>query len=282
MTGAGAVVGGRVVGGRVVGGRLAGRVAVVVGGGHQGVGPGGVTGIGFATAATFARHGARVAVVDHDAEAAGRTMAAIVDAGGEALALVADATDDGQVRAVVDEVLDAFGAIDVVHTNIGVTALGSVEDIALDAWRTSFALNLDTVFLAAKHTLPHLAAHGGSLITMSSVASIRSTGYPYPGYAAAKAAVNQLTRTIAIEYAGRGVRANAILAGLIDTPLVYRQLAGGSAGATRADRSARSPTGAMGTAQDVADAALFLASDESRYVTGVLLPVDGGMHVRTG
>ena len=262
------------------GGRLAGRAAVVVGGGHRGAGPGGVTGIGFATATTFARHGARVAVVDADAEAAERTVAAIGDAGGEALALVADATDDDQVRAAVAAVAAAFGAIDVVHTNIGGTVLGSVEDMALHAWRASFALNLDTVFLAAKHTLPHLAVRGGSLITMSSVASIRSTGYPYPGYAAAKAAVNQLTRTLAVEYAGRGVRANAILAGLIDTPLVYRQLAEGSAAATRADRAARSPTGAMGAAQDVADAALFLASDESRYITGVLLPVDGGLHVR--
>ncbi|WNV85854.1 SDR family NAD(P)-dependent oxidoreductase [Umezawaea sp. Da 62-37] len=264
------------------GGRLAGRTAVVVGGGHQGEGPGGVTGIGFATATTFARHGARVAVVDRDADSARRTVQAITDAGGQALALVADATDDDQVRAAVDTALGAFGRIDVVHTNVGVTSLGSVEDITIEDWRTSFALNLDTVFLAAKHTLPHLAARGGSLVAMSSVASIRSTGYPYPGYAAAKAAVNQLTRSIAIEYAGRGVRANAILAGLIDTPLVYRQLADGSAGATRADRAARSPTGAMGTAQDVADAALFLASDESRYITGVLLPVDGGLHVRAG
>lgn len=263
--------------------RLAGRTAVVVGGGHHGTGPGGVTGIGHATATTFARHGARVAVLDRDGEAAGRTVADVRAAGGDALAVVVDATDEDQVRAAVDATVAAYGRIDVVHTNIGVTALGSIEQMTLGAWHAALALNLDTVFLAAKHTLAHLAVRGGSLITMSSVASIRSTGYAYPGYAAAKAAVNQLTRVLAVEYAGRGVRANAIIAGLIDTPLVYRELNAGGAPAEdlRAERAARCPTGAMGTAQDVADAALFLASDESRYVNGVLLPVDGGLHVRT-
>lgn len=265
-----------------MGERLAGRAALVVGGGHHGAGPGGVAGIGYATATTFARHGAVVAVLDRDGDAAERTVAAITGDGGTAVALVADATDDEQVRTAVAAAVAAMGGLDVVHTNIGVTSLGSVEEISLEAWHASFALNLDTVFLAAKHTLPHLSARGGSFITMSSVASIRTTGYAYPGYAAAKAAVNQLTRTLAITYAERGVRANAILAGLIDTPLVYRQLGdGASADDIRADRAARSPTGAMGSAQDVADAALFLASDESRYVNGVLLPVDGGLHVRT-
>jgi NAD(P)-dependent dehydrogenase (short-subunit alcohol dehydrogenase family) len=116
---------------------------------------------------------------------------------------------------------------------------------------------------------------------VSSTASIRWTGYPYPAYAAAKAAVNQLTRYLALQYADRGVRVNAILAGLIDTPLVYRELAGGrSPDVVRAERAAHSPTGAMGSAYDIAHAALFLASDESAYVTGALLPVDGGLHAR--
>ena len=128
---------------------------------------------------------------------------------------------------------------------------------------------------------PAPAARGGSIINVSSTASIRWTGYPYPAYAAAKAAVNQLTRALALQYADRGVRVNAILAGLIDTPLVYRELADGPrARGRRAERAALSPTGAMGSAYDVAHAALFLASDESAYVTGTLLPVDGGLHVR--
>ena len=148
-------------------------------------------------------------------------------------------------------------------------------------WRAAVSINLDTVFLGAKATLAHLVETRGSMVNVSSTGSIRWIGYAYSGYAASKAAVNQLTRSIAMQYADRGVRVNAILPGLIDTPLVYRELAEGHDVSTvRADRAASSPTGAMGAAQDVANAALFLACDESAYVTGTLLPVDGGLHVR--
>jgi NAD(P)-dependent dehydrogenase (short-subunit alcohol dehydrogenase family) len=267
-------------------GRLAGKAAVVFGGGLN-TGPGGVTSIGAASAATFARHGARVAVVDLDAAAAERTVAAIdgdLDSdggGGGAVAVVADVTDPDQVRRVVAEVVAHLGRLDVVQNTVGVARLGGIEDMTLADWHRTLALNLDTVFLTAQATLPHLLERGGSIVNVSSTASIRWTGYPYPGYAAAKAGVNQLTRSLALQYADRGVRVNAVLAGLIDTPLVYQQLAGGAdSGQVRAERDALSPTGRMGTAQDVADAALFLASDESRYVTGVLLPVDGGLAAR--
>ncbi len=159
--------------------------------------------------------------------------------------------------------------------------LGGPEDLTLAEWRAAVSINLDSAFLGAKATLPHLVQSRGSMINFSSTGSIRWTGYPYPAYAASKAAVNQLTRSLALQYADRGVRVNAILAGLIDTPLVYRELsAGQDASTVRAERAAKSPTGAMGTAQDVANAALFLASDESAYITGTLLPVDGGLHVR--
>jgi NAD(P)-dependent dehydrogenase (short-subunit alcohol dehydrogenase family) len=168
-----------------------------------------------------------------------------------------------------------------VHNNVGVTRLGGVEDLTLAQWRETVSVNLDSVFLSAKATIPHLLEHGGSIINVSSTGSIRWTGYPYPSYAAAKAGVNQLTRSLALQYADRGVRVNAILAGLIDTPLVYQQLAGDAApAAVKASRDALSPTRAMGTAYDVANAALFLASDEASYITGTLLPVDGGLHVR--
>ena len=167
-----------------------------------------------------------------------------------------------------------------MHNNVGATRLGGPEELTLDEWRATFAVNLDSVFLGVQQTLPHLLDRGGSIINVSSTASIRWTGYPYPAYAAAKAAVNQLTRALALQYADRGVRVNAILAGLIDTPLVYRELSGGrSPDVVRAERAALCPTGAMGSAYDVAHAALFLASDESAYVTGTLLPVDGGLHV---
>ncbi|SCX55319.1 NAD(P)-dependent dehydrogenase, short-chain alcohol dehydrogenase family [Klenkia marina] len=262
-------------------GRLAGKAAVVFGGGLN-TGPGGVVSIGAASATTFARHGARVAVVDRDPEAAQRTVAAIgEDSGGAAVALVADVTDPGQVQRAVAQAVAHLGRIDVVQNTVGAARLGGLDELTLTDWHRTLALNLDTVFLAAQATMPHLLERGGSMVNVSSTASIRWTGYPYPGYAAAKAGVNQLTRSLALQYAARGVRVNAVLAGLIDTPLVYAQL-GGEADddQVRAERDVLSPTGRAGTAQDVADAALFLASDESRYVTGVLLPVDGGLAAR--
>ena len=262
-------------------GRLAGRAAIVFGGGHAGEGPHGVVGIGFACASTFAAHGASVAVVDRDAAAAERAATAIGAAGGRALPVVADMLDELQVRSAVQATLAAFGRLDVVQNNVGHVRLGGPEELTLAEWRAAVAINLDTVFLGAKATLEHLVQTRGSMVNVSSTGSIRWTGYPYSGYAAAKAAVNQLTRSMAVEYAKRGVRVNAILPGLIDTPLVYRELAEGhDASVVRAERAANSPTGAMGTAQDVANAALFLACDESAYVTGTLLPVDGGLHVR--
>jgi NAD(P)-dependent dehydrogenase (short-subunit alcohol dehydrogenase family) len=258
--------------------RLAGRTAIVFGGGHGGDGPDGVVGIGFACASTFAAQGANVVVVDRDAGAAQRAVAAI---GGTALAVVADMLDEAQVLRAVEATLDAFGRLDVVQNNVGHVHLGGPEELTLADWRAAVAINLDTVFLGAKATLAHLVETRGSMVNVSSTGSIRWTGYPYSGYAAAKAAVNQLTRSLALQYADRGVRVNAILPGLIDTPLVYRELSEGhDVGTVRSDRAANSPTGAMGTAQDVANAALFLACDESAYVTGTLLPVDGGLHVR--
>jgi NAD(P)-dependent dehydrogenase (short-subunit alcohol dehydrogenase family) len=258
--------------------RLAGRTAIVFGGGHGGEGPDGVVGIGFACASTFAAHGANVVVIDRDAGAARRAVDAI---GGPSLAVTADMLDELQVKRAVEAALGAFGRIDVVQNNVGHVHLGGPEELTLEEWRAAVAINLDTVFLGAKATLAHLMETRGSMINVSSTGSIRWTGYPYSGYAAAKAAVNQLTRSMALQYADRGVRVNAILPGLIDTPLVYRELSEGhDASTVRAERAAHSPTGAMGAAQDVANAALFLACDESAYVTGTLLPVDGGLHVR--
>lgn len=262
-------------------GRLAGKVAIVFGGGLNTGGPDGVTSIGAATATTFARHGARVVVVDRDVAAAGRTVDVVRAEGGEALALVADVTDGEQVQDAVAAAIDEHGRLDVVQNTVGATRLGGVDELTLADWQRTLALNLDSVFLTAQATLPHLLVRGGSMVNVSSTASIRWTGYPYPAYAAAKAGVNQLTRSLALQHAARGVRVNAVLAGLIDTPLVYQQLAGDAThDRVRAERDAQSPTGRMGSAQDVADAALFLASDESRYVNGVLLPVDGGLAAR--
>jgi NAD(P)-dependent dehydrogenase (short-subunit alcohol dehydrogenase family) len=261
--------------------RLTGRVALVFGGGQGETGEDGTVGIGYATATTFARHGAATVVVDRSGDAAERTVAAVRDRGGEALAVVADVTDPAAVEAAVGRALAAYGRIDVVHNNVGVTQLGGPEELTPEQWRACLAVNLDSVFLCARATIPHLLERGGAIVNVSSTASIRWTGYAYPAYAAAKAGVNQLTRSLALQYADRGIRVNAVLAGLIDTPLVYRQLAGDRAPVdVRADRAALSPTGAMGSPYDIAHAALFLASDEAAYITGTLLPVDGGLHVR--
>lgn len=251
------------------------------GGGHVGDGPHGVRAIGFTCATTFAGEGANVVVVDRDVDAARRASAAITDAGGRAIPVVADMLEQEQATAAVEVALTTFGRIDVVQNNIGQTLLGGPLDISLDEWRHAVAINLDTVFLGAKATLPHLLETRGSMINISSVGSIRWTGFCYPAYAAAKAGVNQLTQSLALQYADTGVRINAILAGLIDTPLAYRELSEGrSIESVRADRAGKSPTRTMGTAQDVANAALFLASAESAYITGTMLPVDGGLHAR--
>jgi NAD(P)-dependent dehydrogenase (short-subunit alcohol dehydrogenase family) len=240
-----------------------------------------VQGIGFACASTFAAHGANVVVVDRDSAAAERSANAIGEAGGSALAVVADMLDESAVAAAVDVALEHFGRIDVVQNNVGGTLVAGVVEVSLVDWRRSIAVNLDSVFLGAKTTLPHLVHTRGSMINMSSTASIRWTGFRYPAYSASKAAVNQLTQSLALQYADTGVRINAILAGLIDTPLAYRELsAGHDVETVRAERAAKSPTRAMGTAQDVANAALFLAGDESTYITGALVPVDGGLHAR--
>jgi NAD(P)-dependent dehydrogenase (short-subunit alcohol dehydrogenase family) len=221
-------------------------------------------------------------VVDRDGCAATRTVDAITAEGGAGLAVVADVTDGVEVAAAVAAAIGAYGRIDVVQNTVGTARLGGPEDLTLDEWRATLAVNLDSVFISAQATIPHLLRRGGSIVNISSTASIRWTGYPYPAYAAAKAAVNQLTCSLALQYADRGIRVNAILAGLIDTPLVYRELADDhSAAEVHARRSALSPTGAMGSAYDVAHAALFLASDEAAYVTGTLLPVDGGLHARS-
>ena len=264
-----------------MGDRLAGRVAIVFGGGSPGARPHGVQAIGSTCAATFAREGAAVVVVDRDEPAAARTATTIERAGGRSLPVVADLLDPEQVSAAVARTVATFGRIDVVQNNVGRTLLGGPLEISFDAWRETVAVNLDSVFLGAQATLPQLLETKGSMINISSTASIRWTGFSYPAYAAAKAAVNQLTQSLALQYAATGVRVNAVLPGLIDTPLAYRELSEGrDAESVRADRAAKSPTGTMGTAQDVADAALFLASSESAYVTGVTLPVDGGLHAR--
>lgn len=263
--------------------RLDGKVAIVFGAGTSAVeAPQRCVSNGFATASTFAEHGARVVAVDRDEATLQGTFRAIAEAGGECTPVVADVTEDEQVAAAVDHAVNTCGRLDIVHNNVGVTRLGGPTELSEEDWTSAFDINVTSVFRACKHAIPHLLERGGAIINVSSLASIRWTGYPYPAYSASKAAVNQLTQFMALQYADRGIRVNAILPGLIHTPLIYQQLAGehGNAEAMRAERDAISPTGRMGSAWDVANAALFLASDEAAYINGVALPVDGGLHAK--
>ena len=278
--------------------RLAGKVALVFGAGSSGE----RLSNGRAAALAFARHGASVAAVDIRLAEAERTAAEICRAGGSAVAIRADVTREDEVAAAVASAAAALGHPTVLHNNVGVASTGGLADLDRAGWDAALAVNVTGVFLTCKHTVPGmLAAGGGAIVNVSSVAGIRHLGYDYPAYMAAKAAVNQLTVALALTYADRGIRVNAVLPGLIDTPLVERQLVagggsagggsagGGSAGgraelaaiaAARAERDARSPTGRAGSPWDVANAAVFLASDEAAYINGVCLPVDGGLSAR--
>ena len=262
-------------------GRLEGRTALIFGAGCAGEG----WGNGNAAAVAYAEAGARVVAIDRDLTAAAATVALIEERGFDGLALAADVLDSAAVAHVVETALDRYGRIDILHNNVGQAGMGGPIELSEDAWDRLIAVNLKGVFLACKHVLPVMLRQGrGAIVNISSLASIRYTGYPYAAYYAAKAGVNQLTVGLALQYAAQGIRANAVLPGLMDTPLIHQQIAGqyGSDAEMVAARDAACPMGRMGTAWDVAHAAVFLASDEAGYITGVCLPVDGGLSCRAG
>ncbi|MGV9823804.1 SDR family NAD(P)-dependent oxidoreductase [Nocardia xishanensis] len=256
------------------------KVALVVGAGCIGEG----IGNGRATAITFAREGATVICADLNEASAKETAAMIRDEGGQASAVRLDVTDEASITAAVAAVMTEHGRIDVVDNNVGIAAVGGVTDLEESEWDRVFAINLKGVYLTMKHVIPPMAAQGGgSIINISSIAGIRWTGVPYATYYTSKAALNHLTRTTAVEFATQHVRVNAVLPGLMKTPMVAHSAnladayADGDTEAMWAKRDAQVPMGHMGTAWDVANAALFLASDRSKYVTGVELVVDGGI-----
>lgn len=264
-------------------GRLAGKTALVVGAGS--VGPG--WGNGKAAAVLFAREGARVFCADLNAAAAQETAEIIRGEDGEAEAHQADAASSADVEAMVARCLERFGRIDILDNNVGVAEVGGVVELTEAQWDRMFAVNLKSCFLAMKHVIPVMERQGGgSIINISSIASIRYTGVPYATYYATKAAMNHLTRTTAAQYAPKNIRVNAILPGLMKTPMVEKSAglaesyAGGDVEAMWRARDAQVPMGHMGDAWDVAYAALFLASDESKYVTGIELVVDGGITLK--
>jgi NAD(P)-dependent dehydrogenase (short-subunit alcohol dehydrogenase family) len=258
---------------------LDGRTALVFGAGCAGAG----WGNGNAAAVAYAEAGAHVVAIDRDPVAAQATVALIGQRGLHATAQEADILDGASVQRAVQAAMDRTGRIDILHNNVGVAGMGGPVDLDEDAWDRLIAINLKGVFLTCKHVLPIMLAQGrGAIVNISSLAAIRYTGYPYQAYYAAKAAVNQLTVGLALQYAAQGIRANAVLPGLIDTPLIHNQIAGQYASDAEmvAARNAACPMGRMGTAWDVANASVFLASDAAAYITGVCLPVDGGLSCR--
>lgn len=263
--------------------RLKDKVAIVVGAGQT---PGDTIGNGRATSILFAREGARVVLVDHNLESALETQAMIEAEGGACFSIQADVTQEDDCRGFVQTAIEAYGRIDVLHNNVGIGG-GDDEILSLTeaAWDRIMSVNLKGMFLSSRSVLPVMREQrAGSIINISSIAAVCSTGIV--AYKTSKAGVNALTQQIALENAKYNVRANAIMPGLMNTPMAIEGISK-ARGVPKEDlirqRDASVPLGGkMGTAWDVAYAALFLASDEAKFITGVVLPVDGGQSARIG
>ena len=262
-------------------GRLEGKVAIVTGAGSVGDG----WGNGRATAVVFAREGARVLAVDRDPASLQATLDLISEEGGTATGHTCDVTDEAAVRAMVAAAVDAFGGLDVLVNNVGGSRHGGATELNEPGWQAQLDLNLTSVYLGCRYAIPVMRARGGgAIVNIASTSGIRYTGSPQVGYAAAKAGVIQLSRVTAVEHAPEGIRVNTVVPGQLHTPMVEARLAhqraGGDVDALLAQRQARIPLGFMGDGRDTAYAALFLASDEARFVTGTEIVVDGGMTAR--
>jgi NAD(P)-dependent dehydrogenase (short-subunit alcohol dehydrogenase family) len=265
--------------------RLRDKVAIVVGAGQS---PGEGIGNGRATALTFAREGAKVLCVDHNLTSAEETVAMIGAKGGTAMAFKADVTRDAELKAMVEDANARWGRIDILHNNVGVSIAGGdaeLLDFTEQALERCVAINLKSCIFAAKHVIPIMRRQqSGAIINISSMAAI--TTYPYVAYKATKAAMIAFTEQLAYQNAPYGIRANVILPGLMNTPMAVDTRArefNKSRAEVEAERDAKVPLRKkMGTGWDVANAALFLASDEASFITGVTLPVDGGASVRRG
>jgi NAD(P)-dependent dehydrogenase (short-subunit alcohol dehydrogenase family) len=263
--------------------RLQNKIALVVGAGS--IGPG--WGNGKATAVLFAREGAKVVCADVREDAANETVQIIREENGTASAVRADVMNHDDIRRMVEACMDVYGRIDVVDYNVGLAHVGGVVELPEEEWDRIFAVNLKGCFLTMKHVIPIMEEQGGgSIINISSVAGIRYTGVPYSTYYATKAAMIHLTRTTAVQYAPKHIQVNAVLPGLMKTPMVEKT-AGLAAEYGQGDiedmwrvRDAQCPMGHMGDAWDVAYACLYLASDEAKYVTGLELVVDGGISLK--
>ncbi|WP_422098539.1 SDR family NAD(P)-dependent oxidoreductase [Variovorax sp.] len=258
-------------------GRLAGKVALVTGAGTRGDG----VGNGKACALLYAREGARVLASDIDMDAAAATAEQIRREGGECVAFQADVSRFDDCNAMIQECISRFGRIDVLHNNVGITNSGGPVEYEEAQWDRMMNVNAKSVFLTAKFALPHMESQrSGSIVNIGSINGVRTIPFPKFAYAASKAAMIAMSREIAVQYAPLGIRSNVVLVGLIKSPIVVQNntgLYGGEVEEMWRKRDAMSPTGKQGEVWDIAKASLFLASDESQYVNGAVLPVDGGI-----
>ena len=251
---------------------LDGKVAIVTGGGAAGDG----IGNGRAAAILLAKAGARVVVVDRAAELAARTVAMIEALGGKAIGCEADVTKPEDCRAMVEAALDRFGRLDLLDNNVGIGSRGSVVEESQETWRRVMQVNVETMFLVAKHAIPAMIrAGGGAIVNVSSISALRPRGLT--AYSASKGAVIALTRAMAVDHGPDGIRVNCVAPGPVYTPMVYQR---GMSEEARARRRKASLLGIEGTGWDVGHAVRFLLSDHARYVTGQTLVVDGGATLR--
>ena len=253
--------------------RLSGKVAIVTGAAPQAEG----VGNGSAVATLFAREGAKVVLVNRSEARASALAKAIRAEGGECIVAAADVTKEEDVRRVVATTIERYGAIDILHNNVGGNRGGGrVAEMEESVWDATIRLNLNSAMMMCKHVLPHMTAKGrGSIVNVSSLAGMiglfdRKTSLI--AYSTAKAGLSGFTRALAADHAAEGIRVNCIVVGMVETPLIVKQ----QGAEVLEKRRAAIPLKTAGTGWDVAHAAVYLASDESRWVTGVDLPIDGG------
>jgi len=264
--------------------RLEGKIAIVSGAGQT---QGDTIGNGRAMAVLFARAGAKVMLVDYRLEAAEETKAVIDKEGGECFAFAADVTSSEDCKRMAEKCVETYGRVDILVNNVGVGGGSDYGPVQLseEEWDRIFNTNVKSAFLTCKHVLPFMEKQGsGAILNISSVAAIAGTNMV--AYKSSKAAVNALTHSIAIKYAKKGIRVNCIMPGLMNTPMAIEGIS--SRGRVPKQdlieqRNQRVPLkGGMGSGWDTAYAALFLCSDEAKFVTGVIIPVDGGQSSLVG
>lgn len=264
--------------------KLDGKCALVMGAGSAGPG----WSNGKAAAVQFAREGAQVVCFDVNKDAAEETAEIIRSEGGKAVAVAGDAACSQDVKDAVGTCLSVFGTLGVLHNNVGIVVNGGVVDLPEEEWDRVFSINLKSCFLSMKYGIPAMVENGGgAVVNVSSISSIRFLGTAYASYYTSKAAMNHLTRVTAAEFAAKQVRVNAILPGLMDTPMAVLSaiknhgVASEEIDAAWRKKAERIPMGWMGDAWDVAKAAVFLASDDARFITGATLVVDGGLTLKS-